>query len=361
MLDDGEEHTLQVFGVDNEAGTEHELEGSPRVFGGRSGSAGSPPVGGFDICNRVVLAGWAWDPDVAGACDIEVWIDGEMFQRMAAGSKRDQLKSARITPDPYHGWVLNTPGKMLDGATHTVRVYALNHPEGVKVELNGSPKQYRVEENTPPMGGFWHADENWLHGWAADPDLGASPCEIEIYIDGKLWQKQKAEAREEWMVGSGLAPDAMHGFHVKPPDFVKDGKEHQVQIFAVNHPEGPAVSLGTRTIGLNSIFPGFWTQDNLMDTRVDKGLYVTGVSPWFDAYHKGVKTGDVVLAYDGIIAGVAEVKDKDGKVTTPGTMTADFRRWLNENRKNGQMLKLSMWRDGSTYEVEVKVGELKGQ
>jgi hypothetical protein len=360
-LDDGEEHTLQVFAVDNEAGTEHEIEGSPRVISGRSGASGSPPVGGFDICNRVALAGWAWDPDVAGACDIEVWIDGEMFQRMAASSKRDQLKSARITPDAYHGWVLNTPGKLLDGATHTVRAYALNHPEGIKVELSGSPKYYRVEENTTPMGGFWHADEKWLHGWAADPDLGANPCEIEIYIDGKLWQRLKAEAREEWLVGSGLAPDAMHGFHVKPPDFATDGKEHTVQIFAVNHPEGPAANLGTRTIGVNSIFPGFWTQDKLLDTRIEKGLYVTGVSPWFDAYHKGVKTGDVLLEYAGIVAGTAEVKDKEGKVTTPGTMTADLRKWLNANRKNGEMLKLKLWRDGSTYEVEVKVGELKGQ
>jgi len=361
-LDDGLDHTVQVYAIDNETGTEHEIEGSPRVVNNRSGVADNPPVGGFDICNRYVMAGWAWDPDIAtGPCEVEVWIDGELFQRLSADSKRDQLKWSRMTPDPYHGWLLNTPGKMHDGATHIVRAYALNYPQGVKVELRGSPRQYRVEENTLPMGGFWHADEDWLHGWAADPDLGASPCEIEVYFDGKLWQRLKAEAKEDWLVGSGLAPEAMHGFHIKPPEFVKDGKEHRVQIFAINHPAGPPANLGTRTIGVNGIFPGFWTQDKLMDTRIDKGLYVTGVSPWYDAWHKGVKTGDVVLEYAGIEAGSPVSKDKDGKVTTPGTMTADFRQWLNVNRKNGELLKLKVWRDGSTYDVEVKVGELKGQ
>ncbi|MBX3474030.1 MAG: hypothetical protein KF754_06570 [Planctomycetes bacterium] len=361
VLDDGLEHTVQVFAIDNELGTEHEIEGSPRVVSNRSGVANNPPIGAFDICNKVVIAGWAWDPDAGqGSIDVEIWIDGEMFVQVAANSKRDQLKSSKVTPDPYHGWVLTTPGKLLDGNTHTVRAYALNYPAGVKVELQGSPKQYRVEENTTPMGGYWYAAEDSLRGWAADPDLGTAPCEVEVYIDGKFWQKFKADRKEEWLVGSGFAPNAEHGFYIKPPDFVKDGKEHTVQIFAINFPEGPPANLGTRTIGVNSIFPGFWTQDKLIDTRIEKGLYVHAVSPWFDAYHKGVKVGDVLIEYGGIVAGTAEVKDKDGKVTTPGTMTSDFKTWCNTKKPN-DTVRFKFWRNGETYEVDVKVGELKGQ
>ncbi|MCA8916590.1 MAG: hypothetical protein KDB90_14385 [Planctomycetes bacterium] len=362
QLDDGLEHTVQVFAVDSAAGTEHEIDGSPRVVDSRSGLANEAPFGGFDICNKVVLAGWAWDEDAGtGSIDVEIWIDNELFAQVPANSKRDTLRNSKVTPDPYHGFVSTTPTALLDGATHTVRVYALNYPSGVKVEVSGSPKQYRLEENTPPMGGFWAASDNTLRGWAADPDLNTEPCDIEIYIDGKLWQKQKADHRENWLIGSGFAPNAEHGFAIKPPEFCKDGENHDVQILAINYPDGPAQNLGTRTIGVNSTFPGFWTSDKLLDTRVEKGLYVSGVSPWYDAYHKDVKVGDVLLEYDGTIAGTAEVKDKDGNITTPGTMTTDFRIWMNTNKKKNDIVHFKFWRDGETYEVDIKMGEIVGK
>ncbi|MCB9893277.1 MAG: hypothetical protein H6839_02385 [Planctomycetes bacterium] len=362
QLGDGVEHTVQVFAVDSGAGTEHEIDGSPRVVDSRSGLANAAPFGGFDICNKVVLAGWAWDEDAGtGSIDVEIWIDNELFAQVPANSKRDTLRNSKVTPDPFHGFVTTTPTALLDGATHTVRVYALNYPSGVKVEVNGSPKQYRLEENTPPMGGFWAASDNTLRGWAADPDLNTEPCEIEIYIDGKLWQKQKADHKESWLIGSGFAPNAEHGFAIKPPDFCKDGENHDVQILAINYPDGPAQDLGTRTIGVNSTFPGFWTGDKLLDTRVEKGLYVSGVSPWYDAYHKDVKPGDVLLEYEGIIAGTTEVKDKNGNITTPGTMTTDFRIWLNTNKKKDDVVHFKFWRDGETYEVDIKMGEIVGK
>lgn len=361
-LNDGLDHTVQVFAVDTEDGTHHELDGSPRIVNARSGLANEAPFGRFDICNKVVLAGWAWDPDVGtGSIDVEIWIDNELFAQVPANSKRDTLRNSKVTPDPYHGFVTTTPTALLDGATHTIRVYALNYPSGVKVELEGSPRQYRLEENTEPMGGFWRADDNTLRGWAADPDLGTEPCDIEIYIDGKLWQRQKADRREDWLIGSGFAPNAEHGFAIKPPDFVKDGEEHEVQILAINYPEGPPKNLGTRTIGVNSTFPGFWTSDKLLDTRVDKGLYVSGVSPWYDAYHKGVKVGDVLLEYDGIVAGNKEVKDAEGNVTQAGSMTTDFRIWLNTNKKKNDVVTFKFWRDGETYTVDIKMGEIIGK
>lgn len=361
-LDDGLDHTVQVFAVDNETGTEHELDGSPRTVNSLSGQANQAPFGNFDICNRVVLAGWAYDPDSGtGTIDVEIHIDGEVFAQIPANSKRDTLRNSKVTPDPYHGFVTTTPTMLLDGKTHIIRVFALNYPSGVKVEIDGSPRQYRLEENTEPMGGFWAADDSTLRGWAADPDLGTEACEIEIYIDNKLWQKTKADRREDWLIGTGFAPNAEHGFAIKPPDFVKDGETHEVKIYAINFPEGPPKLLGTRTIGVNSVFAGFWTSDKLLDTRVNKGLYVSNVSPWFDAYHKDVKKDDVLLEYEGIVAGEAAVKDKDGNITKPGTMTADFRIWLNTTKKPGDIIKLKLWRDGTTYEVNVKLGELKGQ
>ena len=361
-LDDGLEHTVQALAVDTADGVEVELDGSPRLISNRAGTVNAAPIGAFDICNRVVLAGWAYDEDAFnGPVDVEIHIDGERYMQIAANSTRETLRSSKVTPDPDHGFVLTTPGLLLDGKTHTIRVFALNYPTGVKVELEGSPKQYKVEENTPPMGGYWHADENMLRGWAADPDLGTEPCEIEIYIDGKLWKRTKADHKENWLVGTGFAENPEHGIYIKPPDFVKDGEKHEVQILAINFPEGPARNLGTRTIGVASIFPGFWTSDSLLDTRIKKGLYVTSVSPWFDAYHKDVKKGDVLLEYDGIEAGTQEVKNKEGEITTEGTMSSHFRIWLNKNKKKNDSVKFKFWRDGETYEVEVKMGQLQGQ
>lgn len=361
-LNDGAEHTVQVYAVDLQNGTEHEIDGSPRVVSNRGGLANQPPIGRLEIVNRVVIAGWSYDPDAGqGSNDVEIWIDGELFTTIAANCRHDNLRNSKQTPDPYHGFVTTTPGVLLDGKTHTIRAYGLNYGHGPKVELQGSPRTYRMEENTDPMGGFWHADEKWLRGWAADPDLNTEACEIEIYINGKLWQRTKADFREEWLIGTGYAPNPEHGFRIAPPDWVKDGEKHEVKIYAINHPEGPPKHLGTRTIGVNSVFPGFWTGDKLLDTRCERGLYVSNVSPWFDAYHKGVKAGDVLLEYESIEAGHAAEKDKDGKVTRPGTMTQDFKVWLNTNKKAGDIVRFKFWRDGETYEVDIKMGQLAGQ
>jgi len=348
-LDDGLEHTVQVMAQDLATREQIELPGSPRVIAGRNGLANKAPVGAFDICNKAVLAGWAWDEDSpASAIQVELWIDGEQFLTLSANSKRDGLKWSNVTPDPNHGWVTTTPGVLLDNKTHTIRAYAVNIPAGVKVELQGSPKTYRQEENTAPMGNYWHADEQWLRGWAADPDLGTQACEIEIYIDGKLWTRVKADARDDSLVGTGYAPNPEHGIAIVPPESVRDGKTHEVTIYALNSPEGPPTSLGTRTIGLNSIIAGFWVQDKLVDTRCAKGLYVNGVSPWFDAYHKDVKVGDVMLEYDSKIAGEAE------------TTTEKFYAWLQTKKKN-DLVHFKFWRDGNVYETDLKLGQTIGK
>jgi hypothetical protein len=361
-LNDGYDHTIQVFAVDNENESEHELDGSTRALAGDAGLSNEPPIGRFDILNRYTLAGWAWDPDAGEqAISVEVWVDEQPVATVLANSRRQTLLSSRQTPTPNHGFVMPTPAELLDGRTHVVRVFALNFPRGPKVELPGSPRHYRMQENEDPVGGFWHADEDWLRGWAHDPDLGLDPCEIEIYINGTLWQRTKADHPEPWLVGSGHAPNAEHGFRIRPPDLVREGGEHEVTIFAVNYPQGPPRRLGTRTIGINSIFCGFWTNDRLLDTRISRGLQVTSVSPWFDAYHQGVKDGDVLLSYDGIEAGHAEQRDGQGNVTRPGTMTGDFRDWINANKQRNDTVQFVFWRDGDTYSATVKVGQLRGQ
>jgi hypothetical protein len=341
---------LQVFAVDHETGEERELQGSPRSLSDLEGAGNKPPIGRFDIMNKNVVAGWAYDPDAGSApIDVELWVDGQMVTRAVANSKRDGLANSNVTPTPYHGFVINTPTELLTGRTHTVRVYALSYPDNTRVELQGSPRQYRMEENSDPVGGFWRADENLLRGWAADPDLGLEPCEIEIYINGKLWKRTKADRREEWLVGTGHTLGPNHGFAIRPPDFVRDGEEHEVVIYAVNFPEGPPRRLGTRTIGVGSMFPGFWTNDRLRDTRIERGLQVTSVSAWHPAYHEGVQVGDVLLSWDGIEAG------------GDGTRTSDFREWLNENKEHNDRVQFTFWRDGSTYDVSIPVRRLRGR
>ena len=121
-LDDGLEHTVQVMAQDLATREQIELPGSPRVIAGRNGLANKAPVGAFDICNKAVLAGRAWDEDSpASAIQVELWIDGEQFLTLSANSKRDGLKWSNVTPDPNHGWGTTTPGVLLDNKTHTIR------------------------------------------------------------------------------------------------------------------------------------------------------------------------------------------------------------------------------------------------
>ena len=129
---------MQVFAVDTEDGTHHEVDGSPRIVNARSGLANEAPFGRFDICNKVVLAGWAWDPDVGtGSIDVEVWIDNELVAQGPANSKRDTLRNSKVTPDPYHGFVTTTPTRLLDGAGPL--------REGISDTLEGEVSGLRAE------------------------------------------------------------------------------------------------------------------------------------------------------------------------------------------------------------------------
>ncbi len=57
----------------------------------------------------------------------------------------------------------------------------------------------------------------------------------------------------------------------------------------------------------------------------------------------------MLLEYDGIVAGVKQKKDKNGKITLAESMTGDFTKYINNNFKKNDLVKFNLWRNGETY------------
>jgi len=81
-----------------------------------------------------------------------------------------------------------------------------------------------------------------------------------------------------------------------------------------------------------------------LDIRVDRGALVTAVEPDSAAAHAGVKQGDVVVTLNGApIVGSTELRNRIGLT------------------RAGETVKLGIWRDGRTIDVDVPIVESKAE
>jgi hypothetical protein len=288
--DDDAPHVVQVLLEDAQVpGLLREAGDSPKAVGHASDNA--TPQGAVTFVNPTQLSGWALDPDVGDApISVDVHVDGVFWRRLVADREFAALVHQPGITSPYHLWLIDVPPELQDGRTHTVSVFAVNQPEGADPELSGSPTTFKSVANTAPTGWVDVADVNVIGGWAYDADRGAAPVEVEVWIDGALWQVLVADGNRPDLVPV-VCPEAAHGWSVAAPEALRDGGFHIVRVLARNHPGGPAQELAgsPRELGGLRCYLGVGVASAPGGLRVD---YVAEGSP---AAQVGVQVGDVVV------------------------------------------------------------------
>ncbi|MBW9119446.1 hypothetical protein JNB63_05005 [Microbacterium trichothecenolyticum] len=159
--------------------------GANRKLGCVRAEVGASPVGkisnGQPDFASIGVWGWAYDPDVAGAVDIHIYMDGQF----AWGGGATLASTDAAVPAPYgtkHGFAARfyaAPG------SHRVCTYALNVGVGTNTELGcftttvsaaGDPRG-ALDSVTPGNGGVR------MSGWALDGDT-REPVWVHVYVDG---------------------------------------------------------------------------------------------------------------------------------------------------------------------------------
>jgi len=156
-----------------------------------TGGANSLPFGSYDAAvggtNSVSVQGWAIDPDVNGATEIDVWADGSFLGYGPASQYRADVASAYPGYGGYHGFSFSVP---IASGTHSVCAYAIdiNDPSanrglGCRTATISAPSTV----DHPPFGNVEAVLRSpgglSLQGWALDPDT-ASSIRMDAYVDG---------------------------------------------------------------------------------------------------------------------------------------------------------------------------------
>lgn len=113
-------HDVCVYAI-NVGGTQNPQLGCRRV------SVGGPPVGNLDAATasggRVVVDGWALDPDTTAPIEVHVYVDGRFATYGTASSPRPDVAAVYPGYGSAHGFNLSVP---VSSGSHDVCVYAIN-------------------------------------------------------------------------------------------------------------------------------------------------------------------------------------------------------------------------------------------
>mgnify|MGYP001599117447 CR=1 FL=1 len=171
-----------------------------------------PPKGHVDVNNGYTVAGWAFDPDDTTAhVNIRVLVDGVKLSETdtAAATSRSDLTSVAGSPD--HGYSITIPG--LTPGKHLIAVYAID------AEAKSAPAVllgYNTVTNAAPTGHVDVVNSTLVQGWALDPDFGAGPAQVSVYVDDLLYTTVTANASRPDLVR--YYGSAGHGFAVNLTD-----------------------------------------------------------------------------------------------------------------------------------------------
>jgi hypothetical protein len=299
-----------------------ELAGSPFPLAPTSNQL---PFGAIATVSDILVSGWAADPDVLpGPIDVNVVIDGTFVAQIPADQPFPVLVNVTSLKDPNHGFTFVPPQKYLDGNTHTIQVFAVNQPAGANPELAGSPATFVGKRNAPPIGWLDAATVDGASGWAYDPDAGAAPVSVQIWVDGALSQTVVANQVRTDLVPI-IAAEPTHGFSATLPDSVNDGKAHTVRAFALNVPDGPSQELAGSPKQINAQTPFL----GIVPSVTSAGIAVASVISGSPAASAGFAPGDLIISMDGssaqidLTAWVAWLQTKEVGETVVFTLYRD--------------------------------------
>lgn len=165
-------HVVELYAIDAPSGTAKLLY-----------VKNTKPVGKLEVDNGYTVSGWAVDPDnKAASINVSVVIDGVALPgtpTLANGNRPDLLGKYGSA---NHGFSIAIPG--LTPGKHTIAVYALDGQASSQAPvLLGS----KVITNAPPAGIVEVVNTSTVSGWALDPDLGAAPATVNVYVDRQFY------------------------------------------------------------------------------------------------------------------------------------------------------------------------------
>jgi hypothetical protein len=183
--------------------------------------------------SKVVVTGWAMDPDTSGAIRAQITADGTPVATATA--------SGSSGVHPGH---MVTASVSLDNGSHTVCVVGLNTLYG---SGNSTPSCKTVSVNMSPFGHLDSAKRTsdgtgvTVTGWAIDPDATAAVA-VTATVDGTYAGRGVAGLTRTDVGKTYPWAGSQHGYSFTVP---ADGREHNVCVTAYNTGFGaPSTLLG---------------------------------------------------------------------------------------------------------------------
>lgn len=142
--------------------------GTPKAY-----CSNSVPIGYLDQAGCDTVSGWAFDAE-AGAAAIEahIYFNGPVGSASAHGvplqasQQRDDLCSA--VGSCNHGFTMNSPLSLLDGADHEVHAYGIDSTGGTNPELSQSPQMLNCTGKLPAGIARWVPNPDIYSAWKFD-------------------------------------------------------------------------------------------------------------------------------------------------------------------------------------------------
>lgn len=189
--------------------------GRDRPLGCRPVLVQHDPVGFLDLVEvrptGVAVAGWALDPDLAGAAQVRISTSYGQVLTVAATSDRPDVASA-FPYGPAAGFVATIPKAVPDGV-QTVCADVVNAGAGGSDRRLGCRQVFishapvgMLDAVSPGPAGTVRA-----RGWAADPDL-AGAIDVHFYVDGRYAGKAPAGGSRPDVAAAWPMLGAGHGF-----------------------------------------------------------------------------------------------------------------------------------------------------
>ena len=214
-------------------------------------AASHRPVGGIEDAEQglggIHLAGWAIDPSVTSAIDVQITMDGALVRTV----KADQPDPAPVAEDPSagpnHGFDTTLPA---GSGAHDVCLEAMNvNAAGAASGTGTNLGCYAIHVRVSPVGALSPiarpvgSRRIKVVGWAADPQTD-QPVSVAITIDKVLVATVKADRKSRRlrmpMPGFGLRHKFRETYRV-------NARAHTVCVTALDIGRGKDKSIGCQT------------------------------------------------------------------------------------------------------------------
>lgn len=163
------------------------------------------------------ISGIAWSNDnVRRSTQLQLLVDGEIAGFASAEPVGSFEKG--VAPGSF---IAPLPQAARDARPHVVDVQFM----GTRESLLGAPRA--LTANSRHDGAAWLTPAGHLAGWAADPDEGAGPVEVEIRVDGRALARILADAQHPMFSDSAHNNGRCAFSYIIPPS-VRDGRLHTI-------------------------------------------------------------------------------------------------------------------------------------